>query len=153
LIELFASNVFHLCKRFTYSLCARRPDEAQIMLVQSVLSPNEMHLWTKSAREDQQHSLVVLKRLLNIMPDAGQAAQAAALLHDIGKIESDLGTFLRVVATVGGPRTKRFAKYHDHEQIGLKMLEEAGSSPEIIALVSGNGDPKLVAILALADDI
>jgi putative nucleotidyltransferase with HDIG domain len=123
------------------------------MLVQSVLSLNEMHLWTKSAREDQQHSLVVLKRLLNIMPDAGQAAQAAALLHDIGKIESDLGTFLRVVATVVGPRTKRFAKYHDHEQIGLKMLEEADSSPEIIALVSGNGDPKLVAILALADDI
>jgi putative nucleotidyltransferase with HDIG domain len=123
------------------------------MLVQSVLSLNEMHLWTKSAREDQQHSLVVLKRLLNIMPDAGKAAQAAALLHDIGKIESDLGTFLRVVATVVGPRTKRFAKYHDHEQIGLKMLEEADSSPEIIALVSGNGDPKLVAILALADDI
>ena len=123
------------------------------MLVRSVLSLNEMHLWTKSAREDQQHSLVVLKRLLNIMPDAGQAAQAAALLHDIGKIESDLGTFLRVVATVVGPRTKRFAKYHDHEQIGLKMLEEADSSPEIIALVSGNGDPKLVAILALADDI
>lgn len=123
------------------------------MWVRSVLSPNEMHLWTKSAREDQQHSLVVLKRLLNIMPDAGKAAQAAALLHDIGKIESDLGTFLRVVATVVGPRTKRFAKYHDHEQIGLKMLEEAGSSPEIIALVSGNGDPKLVAILALADDI
>jgi putative nucleotidyltransferase with HDIG domain len=123
------------------------------MLVQSVLSLNEMHLWTKSARQDQQHSLVVLKRLLNIMPDAGQAAQAAALLHDIGKIESDLGTFLRVVATVVGPRTKRFAKYHDHEQIGLKMLEEADSSPEIIALVSGNGDPKLVAILALADDI
>jgi putative nucleotidyltransferase with HDIG domain len=123
------------------------------MLVRSVLSPNEMHLWTKSAREDQQHSLVVLKRMLNIMPDAGQAAQAAALLHDIGKIESDLGTFLRVVATVVGPRTKRFAKYHDHEQIGLKMLEEAGSNPEIIALLSGNGDPKLVAILALADDI
>ena len=123
------------------------------MWVRSVLSPNEMHLWTKSAREDQQHSLVVLKRLLNIMPDAGKAAQAAALLHDIGKIESDLGTFLRVVATVVGPRTKRFAKYHDHEQIGLKMLEEAGSSPEIIALMSGNGDPKLVAILALADDI
>jgi putative nucleotidyltransferase with HDIG domain len=123
------------------------------MLVQSVLSLNEMHLWTKSARQDQQHSLVVLKRLLNIMPDVGQAAQAAALLHDIGKIESDLGTFLRVVATVVGPRTKRFAKYHDHEQIGLKMLEEADSSPEIIALVSGNGDPKLVAILALADDI
>ena len=123
------------------------------MWVRSVLSPNEMHLWTKSAREDQQHSLVVLKRLLNIMPDAGKAAQAAALLHDIGKIESDLGTFLRVVATVVGPRTKRFAKYHDHEQIGLKMLEEAGSNPEIIALMSGNGDPKLVAILALADDI
>ena len=123
------------------------------MLVRSVLSLNEMHLWTKSEREDQQHSLVVLKRLLNIMPDAGQAAQAAALLHDIGKIESDLGTFLRVVATVVGPRTKRFAKYHDHERIGLKMLEEADSSPEIIALVSGNGDPKLVAILALADDI
>jgi putative nucleotidyltransferase with HDIG domain len=123
------------------------------MWVRSVLSPNEMHLWTKSAREDQQHSLVVLKRLLNIMPDAGKAVQAAALLHDIGKFESDLGTFLRVVATVVGPRTKRFAKYHDHEQIGLKMLEEAGSNPEIIALMSGNGDPKLVAILALADDI
>jgi hypothetical protein len=34
-----------------------------------------------------------------------------------------------------------------------KELLIADSSPEIIALVSGNGDPKLVAILALADDI
>ena len=68
---------------------------------------------------------------------------AGALLHDIGKLDSDLGTAGRVVATVVGPRTARFRRYHDHERIGADMLKVAGSSPVTVDLVgrarSGSG--------------
>ena len=76
---------------------------------------------------------------------------AAALLHDIGKLDSGLGTAARVVATVVGPRTKRFGRYHDHERIGAEMLAAAGSSPVTVDLVRGNG--RAASALAAADNI
>ena len=54
---------------------------------------------------------------------------AGALLHDVGKLESGLGTLARVVATIVGPRTARFRRYHDHERIGADLLVAAGSTP------------------------
>ena len=40
--------------------------------------------------------------------DVDRDEMAAALLHDVGKVECGLGTFGRVAATVVGPRTQRF---------------------------------------------
>ncbi len=64
---------------------------------------------------------------------------AGALLHDVGKGQSDLGTFGRVAATVIGPRTKRFRLYHDHEALGIELLRDAGSDPATLALLDGTG--------------
>ena len=64
---------------------------------------------------------------------------AAACLHDVGKLDSGLGTFGRVAATIVGPRTARFRRYHDHEAIGARWLEERGSSPATVALVRRTG--------------
>ena len=75
---------------------------------------------------------------------------AGALLHDVGKVQSGLGTWGRVAATVVGPRTRRFRQYHDHEQIGANMAAQAGSDPATVALIRGDGPA--AADLRAADD-
>jgi hypothetical protein len=82
---------------------------------------------------------------------------AAALLHDIGKVESDLGVPGRVIATVVGPVGTSFRLYHDHEKIGLNLCREAGSSDETLRLLdwsneSSRNDP-IVQLLRQADQI
>ena len=76
---------------------------------------------------------------------------AGALLHDCGKVESGLGTFGRVLATVVGPRTDRFRAYHDHEAIGAALAAAAGADPVTTALIEGRG-PAAADLLA-ADDV
>jgi len=76
---------------------------------------------------------------------------AGALLHDIGKLESGLGTWMRVAATVVGPHTERFRMYHDHEEIGADMLTTAGSAEVTVDLLRGNG--RASSALMAADNI
>ena len=75
---------------------------------------------------------------------------AGALLHDVGKVPSGLGTWGRVVATLVGGRTRRFRQYHDHEQIGANLAAQAGSDPVTVALIRGTGPA--AADLQAADD-
>ena len=56
-----------------------------------------------------------------------------------------------VMATVVGPRTERFRNYHDHEAIGVRLLEEAGSDPATVELVASSGP--MAAALRAADDL
>ena len=76
---------------------------------------------------------------------------AGALLHDIGKLDSDLGTASRVLATVIGPRTARLRRYHEHERIGAEMFAGVGSSMTTVELVGGHG--RAAAALGAADEI
>ena len=146
-------NVYHLGKRFLTSLVVRKLNDEEQQLVRSVLLDNELDLWMKSMKVDQRHSLVVLKRFIAIMPDAGRDAQAAALLHDIGKSQLQMGILSRVAATLIGPRTQRFSQYHRHEQLGIELLEAASCSTITIGYLRGSGDPDVVSALAIADNI
>jgi HD superfamily phosphohydrolase YqeK len=121
--------------------------------VQSILSVSEMALWMKYQNVDKRHSLVVLHRLNELFPTADRDAQAAALLHDIGKSQSQLGVLRRVVATIVGPRTRRFSQYHRHEEIGIGLLEDACCSNATISLLKGVGDSQVIAALAAADNM
>lgn len=66
---------------------------------------------------------------------------AAALLHDVGKVESGLGTFGRVPATLIGLVARdrfaaghgRVARYLRHDSIGSRLLSGAGSDPVTVA--------------------
>ena len=79
---------------------------------------------------------------------------AAALLHDIGKLASGLGVGGRVFATLIGPRTAKFRRYHDHERLGAAMLREAGSSERTASLIDATcSDLAVLAALRLADDV
>jgi hypothetical protein len=112
--------------------------------------PAELELWRQLPVADRRHSIEVARRFQS-MGQWTRDETAGALLHDIGKLRSGLGTWIRVVATVVGPRTERFRLYHDHERIGADMLTAAGSAEVTVDLLRGTGraSPALMA----ADDI
>ena len=144
------SRFAHLSRRFTTSLSRREPDVADVAWVDSQLLGPERDVWHRMSVADRRHSILVARRF-DAAGEWSREEVAGALLHDIGKVDCGLGTFSRVVATVVGPRTERFRRYHDHEQIGADVLAAAGSSPVTVELVRGVG-PAAQALRA-ADDI
>ena len=132
------SHLAHLTRRFVSSLSRREPDVADVAWVDTHLLDTELELWRRMSVADRRHSIMVARRF-DASGRRSREEMAGALLHDIGKIDSGLGTFSRVVATVVGPRTERFRRYHDHEEIGAEMLAAAGSSPTTLDLVRGRG--------------
>lgn len=145
------SGVGHLARRFLGSLSNAEPSEVDVQWVRSVLSEGEWGLWAAMPVQDRRHSIEVARRFAASVPAATTADLAGALLHDVGKQVAALGTLGRVVATIVGPRTRRFREYHDHEALGAGLLAEAGSAPETVELVLGRGDR--VAALRAADDV
>lgn len=100
---------------------------------------------------------------------------AAALLHDVGKVTADLGTYGRVVATIAGALTKgeyatawsatrgftrRVGLYLRHAPLGAELLSVAGSHPLTVAWASEHHLPserwtvpaEVGAALKAADD-
>ena len=146
-------NLWHLIKRFFSSVTASVLSSEELAEVAAVLLPAEKALFVRLTKSDQRHALQVLRRFDRIVPSAPMVARRAALLHDIGKPESGLGTTKRVVATVAGARSQRFRAYHDHEQIGADLLIAAGSDPRTVKLVRGEGDIRHVDALRRADAI
>jgi putative nucleotidyltransferase with HDIG domain len=148
----------HLAKRFVGSLWPGGPSRSGIAFVESVLGPGELALWQRMSRPDQRHSIAVARRL----GAADTEVQAAALLHDVGKIEAGVGTFGRVAATVIGPGRARgrLATYLRHDQIGAALLAGAGARPLVITWAGEHHlpperwtvPPEVGAALKAADD-
>ena len=151
-------RVVHLAKRFVGMMSRRPIADEDLRWVSSVLLDGESELWHALPVADRRHSLLVAERLVEALNRACSEATrdeiAAALLHDVGKTASDLGIIERVVATLVGPRTRRFRLYHAHEQIGAEILAAAGSSARTISLIDGTSpDRRVVEALRRADDI
>jgi hypothetical protein len=144
-------SIGHLARRFATSLSSAPPPAADVEWVQQWLSTAEYELWARMPVADRRHSVEVARRFAARRPHATTAEMAGALLHDAGKVESGLGTFGRVVATIVGPRTRRFRLYHDHEAIGARLAAAAGSDPETVALIEGRGPA--AADLRAADEV
>ncbi len=152
------TKLAHLMKRFVTSLDHRDLLQFEIDVAQNVLTHLEFGIWSQMSLPDKKHSITVHRRFLDLMPNAEIGAVRASLLHDVGKTKSNLGTFLRVVATVVGKKGTRFSRYHDHEAIGAQMLREIGSEEITCRLVAGSIDSdsnwaKYVEALRSADDI
>lgn len=166
------SGLRHLARRFAGSLSRRAPDPVDDAWAESMLLPGEVALWRRMGNVDRRHSVLVARRFVgawsagvvanrvDLTPPGevkstrsgpSREAIAAALLHDVGKVDSGLGTTMRVVATVVGPRGRRFRRYHEHEEIGLALAEAAGSAPATLELLRGAGPD--AATLRTADDI
>lgn len=92
-------------------------------------------------RADRKHSVGVARLVTERLgAQATRPVLAAALLHDVGKVECGLGTFGRVLATMIGRRRAlgwekrsglrgRVTRYLHHDAIGARLLEEAGADP------------------------
>ncbi len=140
----------HLVKRFFGSVLPVGPhaDEARWAEAQ-LLDPGEVELWRRMPSRDRRHAAGVARRVERALGgEASRPVLAAALLHDVGKVVSDLGTYGRVVATVSGavagPQqavawtetlgfTRRVGQYLEHPRLGADLLALAGSDPLTVA--------------------
>ena len=133
----------HLVKRFFGSLLPIEPSKDDAQWATSNLIPSEVDLWKRMSAQDRRHAAGVARRTVAELGDsATRPVIAAALLHDVGKIDSGLGTPLRVVATLsaavagretaelwvkGTGVTRRIGLYLRHPEIGGDLLGMAGS--------------------------
>ena len=153
----FMANQIHLMRRFIKSLSRTIPSSSDIAWVNESLLPSEFELWSRMVSYDQRHSIEVARRFVDLCPVGTRDHVAAALLHDIGKIEADLGVFGRVVATIVGPRGQKFRRYHEHELIGLRLCQTAGSTAETLRVLDWSHvdaiQDTIVGFLQQADQI
>ena len=135
----------HLAKRFVVSLWPLGPNATDDEWARSHLLKGEEQLWNRMSNQDRRHSIGVAQRVeADLGPKALRPVMAAALLHDVGKIEANLGTWFRVVATVSAKIagretaelwvksvgiTRRIGLYLKHPSIGGDLLAMADSDP------------------------
>ena len=139
----------HLSKRFFGSLWPAGPSRDNETWVGSVLSDGELKLWHRMSKADRRHAVGVARKVERELGNEARApVLAAALLHDVGKLSSGLGTYGRVVATLAGAAagrqmgqawtegkgfTRRVGLYLSHPELGGDMLALAGSDPLTVA--------------------
>jgi len=142
----------HLIRRFAGSLRPGAPSAEDAAWVGTVLEPGELRLWARMSNADRRHSVVVARRVVASLaggPYAGDTRwPAAALLHDVGKLDSGLGTFGRVGATLAGAAaghdmaeawsakrgiTRRVGLYLRHPELGELRIRTAGGRAEVAA--------------------
>lgn len=137
------SHVVHLVRRFFGSLWPAGPSAGEDAWATGQLNHGEAVLWRSMPGFDRRHAVGVARRAEQALgPRASRAVLAAALLHDVGKVESGFGPVLRALATVAamvwghatvaGWRTRRgvvgrAGSYLSHDVIGAEMLAAAGS--------------------------
>ena len=150
----WCAHAGHLARRFVGALSRRAPDAIDAEWASGFLLPGEMLLWRRLSNPDKRHSIEVARRFAEDVGETSRDDMAAALLHDVGKLCSGLGTFARVCATVVGPRTRRFRLYHDHERLGADLMREAGSTAQSLALIDETSDRRdVVSALRRADHV
>lgn len=129
-------EIVHLAKRFVGSLSRQEPTVDDTAWALGHLLLGEQALWQQMSVADRRHAIGVAWGVVELLgPSVTRPVLAAALLHDVGKIDSGLGTWARALATVIN-RTAgngRFARYRRHDQIGSTLLTVAGSDPLTVA--------------------
>lgn len=145
-------KLWHLIKRAVTSYSNDPLSGADVERAERLLLTQEFELWWSMPPRDQRHSLQVYERFMRFYPPAKRTEQAAALLHDLGKTVAGLGWFMRIVATLVGPRGAVFALYHDHENIAVQMLQGI-SEQRTLDLIGGRVDDVVMIALRDADEI
>jgi hypothetical protein len=138
------SEFGHLVRRFFGSLWPGGPPMRDDAWATDHLLPGEVALWRRMSGPDRRHAVGVGRRAAVCLgPAATRPVMAAALLHDVGKVDSGLGTVSRAVVTLAakpsgghavGERWRqrpglvgRAGRYLCHDAIGARMLAAAGS--------------------------
>lgn len=140
----------HLAARFFGALDPRGPTPAEEEWATGWLLAGEQALWRRMSGPDRRHAAGVARDIeLRLGRTPGREVMAAALLHDVGKVESGLGTFSRVAVTLAAMAAGRdrlvragrarpgirgrVARYLDHDRVGAELCSAAGSDPFTVA--------------------
>jgi putative nucleotidyltransferase with HDIG domain len=142
----------------------------------------EQALWHRMSGPDRRHAVGVAQDAIRLLgsEEVPREVTAAALLHDVGKVESSLGTFARVgvtFAAIAVGRTRlmtwadrrrerrspsaraRVSLYLSHDRVGAELLRRAGSHPLTVSWAAEHHlaaerwtiDPTVSAALKAAD--
>lgn len=138
-------HLTHLVRRFFGAVRPGAPEHADEQWVLTRLNDGERVLWRRMNNPDRRHAIEVAHKVVaELGPTATRPVIAAALLHDVGKVESGLRTPGRVAATVlwslapsgwvdswsrGSRLQRRMAQYRLHPSIGEQLLTDASSDP------------------------
>jgi hypothetical protein len=120
----------HLAVRFFGALDPRGPTPAEEAWALGWLLPGEQDLWRRMSGPDRRHAAGVARQTVALLEGgagAGREVMASALLHDVGKIESGLGTFARVGVTLAAIGVGRERVAGEVEGGGEGADEGAGS--------------------------
>jgi hypothetical protein len=150
----------HLSGRFVRALSPAAPRADDLAWVEGVLTPAGYVQFRRQPNHDQRHAIGVARDVqarLAGTPYAGDPRWlSAALLHDIGKLDSRLGVYGRVVATVSGAVagreqagawsestgfTRRVGLYLRHAELGADRIRLAGEPEEVAIWAAAHHDP------------
>ncbi len=148
------SHVTHLVSRFFGSIFAKPLTAKEQQVLNSELTSPLLELFDRLSVADQRHLYNVSRGIsaevqsMDLDSSEAYGLVVAGLFHDCGKVVSDFGTIMRVIATlywgllpkklasmlsksVGGLGV-RMQQYRDHPRIGSELLIEA-DAPQIAA--------------------
>lgn len=138
------ATIRHLARRFFGHLRARPLAPAEQDTVAAALPEALAELFFRQSPADQRHALAVADRVRRARPD-DDAAFVAALLHDVGKVEADVGPIARSIATIMDalrlPLPHSWRRYRRHGEIGAHMLAAAGAPPVAVAFARHHPGP------------
>jgi hypothetical protein len=162
----------HLAGRFTRALYPGPARPADLAWVATVLTPDADALFRRQPRHDQRHAIAVARDVQSRLAGTPYADDprwlAAALLHDIGKLDSRLGISGRVVATlsvsVGGRDmadvwsgasgfTRRVGLYLRHAELGADRIRIAGGPEEAARWSAVHHDPGAWADVGMPEPV
>ncbi|HEV3452268.1 MAG TPA: hypothetical protein VG869_13865 [Acidimicrobiia bacterium] len=171
----------HLARRFVGALRPGGPRPGDVAWVGGVLEDEERTLWSRMASHDRRHSVLVARRVERALAGTDAAGDprwlAAALLHDVGKLDAGLGVLGRVGATLAGGAaghewaetwstrrgiTRRVGLYLRHGELGATRIRVAGGREEAARWAAAHHTPaawsetgippEVVDALVAADD-
>ena len=168
-----ASASVYRVRQFVAAITAGHLSEADRNLIETHLSPAQQALFGQMPENDQQHAVVVARKLLDWGWRDTELIQAA-LLHDIGKADGGLRLAHRVLIVLlralwpaglswlagadAGWRRPFYVHLH-HPEIGARRAAEAGSSPRVVDLIlshqssfESHADTNELAALQAADE-
>ena len=153
-------RIGHLSGRFVRALSPRSPRPDDLAWVETVLTPGGYVAFRRQPHHDQRHAIGVARDVQARLADTPYADDprwlSAALLHDIGKLDSRLGVYGRVVATVSGAAlgrdhaeawsesrgfTRRVGLYLRHDELGADRIRIAGEPEEAARWAEAHHDP------------
>lgn len=137
-------HLSHLARRFAGSLWPGGPPADDERWARGHLLAGEIELWERMSGPDRRHAVAVARRTQDeLNAGATRPVLAAALLHDVGKVDPALGPYRRSLATVVGMAVghdtarawgarrrgvrRRVGRYLTHDAIGAALLADAGS--------------------------